>query len=355
MKRITNLLLSLVFVFTGVAASVVPASAAGGGSSGLGIQPRKNYVINPGETKTDKLTINNLDGNEPLNVTLRVVDFTFMNESGSPRLDLSADAKTTTWSLKPFIKLPGSFVVPAGGRKTVDITVSIPKTQGAGSYYSAIQYLTGGADGGQVNLSASGVTLAFVSVPGTVKEKLTLTKLGAFQSDGAGLGKYLFINTSNAPGEVAYTLKNDGNVTENPTGTITIKPSFFGKSYTIDEINPNTSLALIGQNRLFSTCIEKEDKVVELQGEKSISQVCKKYPKMLPGRYTITLDAFYGQNGNSTQEITGTATFWYLPFWFLIGVVVVIAAIAFFIWKLVRKIKAAKTGTGYRAGARRRR
>ena len=42
---------------------------------------------------------------------------------------------------------------------------------------------------------------------------------------------------------------------------------------------------------------------------------------------------YYGQNGNNTQEIAGTATFWYLPWWFIILFLIVLALVLFYGWK----------------------
>lgn len=350
MKRVAGYIVSAILGVVIVGGAALPAAYAD--SSGLSIPPRKNYLIKPGESKTDKLTIGNLNSNQELKITLKVVDFTFRDETGTPRLNLADNAPQTTWSLKPFVQLPKTFTVPPGQRKTVEMTVKIPDNQGAGSYYSALQYVATGPNGENVNVSASGVTLVFVSVPGVVNEKLTLTKLGAYQPNNSGSGKFLFIATDRPPQQIGYTMKNDGNVTENPAGSITIKPAFFGKTINIDNINPNTSLALIGQNRLFTTCIQKEDKVVELQGEKSISSVCKEKPSIWPGLYKITLNAFYGQNGNQSREVAGTATFWYLPWWFTIPLLAIIAAIVFYVRKFIRKVKGASSPGGYRSSNR---
>ena len=76
---------------------------------------------------------------------------------------------------------------------------------------------------------------------------------------------------------------------------------------------------------------------------------------MTPGRYTVTLDAFYGQNGNNTHEIQKTAHFWYLPVWFLLAVLAVILFIAYWGWKLKRKLNRATSRNGYTRTIQRRR
>jgi len=254
--------------------------------------------------------------------------------------------------LKPFLKVPQSVVVPPKGSKTVNLSVSIPANRTAGSFYSAIVYSSGAPEGGNVGLSASGVTLVFTSIPGDVNEKLTLEKFGGYTAPtSTDKGGYFFI-TGNKPQMMAYTLNNQGNVTEAPVGSITLK-DMFGKERVINNVNPNSSLALIGQTRTFTSCIELEDKTAEL-GEGSVKSTACAEPNLWPGFYTASLDLFYGQNGNRTQEINSTASFLYLPLWFIIVSLIVLGALAFGIWRLVNKIKGRKYASQRKKLSRRR-
>lgn len=354
MKRFSSYL-SVALAVVMIALNVLPASAAtdqapaSGNSAGLSITPRKNYVINPGQTITDKLTISNLDGKSDLSLSLRMVDFTYMNQSGTPKLNLAQNALRTSWSLRDFTNLPKNVVIPANGSKTFNYTITIPKNLGAGSYYSAILYQAGGSNGGNVALNASGVTLVFASVPGKVKENMTLQKFGAYNSDNSGeTGGFVFIDVREQPRMIAYALKNEGNVFESPAGSIIVKDMFGHEVATINT-NPNSSLALLGQSRLFTSCIKTVQQTVQALGGTSKNTTCTN-PHLRPGRYTAHLDVFYGQNGNQTHEITADASFWYLPFWFLILMAVIIAALAFGIWWLQRKVKAMVKGTTYHQG-----
>lgn len=313
----------------------LPASAATGDSSSasLSIVPKKNYVIEPGKSIQDKLSIRNLDSSSPLTLSLRVVDFTFTDQGGTPKLFLAQDAPQTTWSLKPFLKVPSSVTIPPSGSKTLDMSVAIPAGHGAGSYYSAIVYSSGApGQGGNVGLSASGVTLVFTSIPGKVNENLKLEKLGAYIDKGG----FKFL-TAQEPQKIGYTLKNGGNVTESPVGSITLR-DIFGRETKIDNVNPVGSLALIGQTRTFTPCIKTKDQNVDFNGEKTEAKTCVS-PSLWPGYYKISLDVFYGQNGNPTQEVTGYASFWYIPLWFVIVSIIVLAIAAFYIRKLVLKIR----------------
>jgi hypothetical protein len=227
--------------------------------------------------------------------------------------------------------------IPPKESKTLDMSVSVPAGHGAGSYYSAIVYSSGSSDGGNVGLSASGVTLVFTSIPGKVNENLVLQNFGAYKQPKTGeKGGYNFI-TTDMPENIAYTLKNGGNVTEAPVGSITLK-DMFGNQRSIDDINPNKSLALIGQTRTFTSCIKLKTEDVNLNGQTTKSTACAT-PDLWPGMYTVSLDAFYGQNGNNTQEIVKTATFWYLPWWFITIVTIIILVIVFFVWRVVNKIR----------------
>ncbi len=354
MKRFSSYL-SATLALLLMVVSVMPASAAtqssssSGDSSALSITPRKNYVINPGQTITDKLVIGNLNNDAPLSLSLRMIDFTFSDQSGAPKLFLAANAPQTAWSLKPFTTLPQNVTIPQGGTSTINYSIHIPKNQGAGSYYSAILYQAGGAAGGNVALNASGVTLVFASVPGTVHENMSLQKFGAYNSDTNGTtGSFVFIDTNEQPKMVAYALKNNGNVFENPAGSVIIK-DMFGHQVANIITNPTSSLALLGQTRLFATCIKTVQQKIQMEGGTSTNTSCAS-PNLKPGRYTAMLDAFYGQNGNQTHEITKVASFWYLPWWFIALVVIILIVLAGGIWWLQRKIKALVKGTTYRSG-----
>lgn len=337
MKRLKSIALAALAVLM-TTVYVLPASeAAAQGSASLSIVPKKNYTVEPGKTVNDKLTIRNLDNEQTLNLTLRVVDFTYNDDSGAPKLMLAEDAPQTAWSLKPYLTVPKTVTIEPRSSQTLDMSVNVPANQGAGSLYSAIVYSTGSADGGNVGLSASGVTLVFASIPGKVNEKLTLEKLGAYStgntSDKVG---YKWFATEE-PKQIAYTLKNEGNVTEAPAGTILVK-HMFGKEYTIDKINPNSSLALIGQTRTFTSCLKQKAEDVDFNGSRSEATSCTQ-AGLWPGYYSVSASMFYGQNGNNTQELNGTGGFWYMPMWFIIILVIVLLAIALAVWMLIRKIR----------------
>ncbi|UTX51419.1 hypothetical protein KI440_00435 [Candidatus Saccharibacteria bacterium TM7i] len=352
MKRFASIFTAFI-----ISASVALGSsgiASAQSSAALSITPRKNYTVEAGKTVRDTLNIRNMDSERTLSLNLNIVDFSFKDDGGTPDLMLAEDAPQTAWSIKPFVKLSAKTLsIKPRESKTVDVSYTVPKGQGAGSYYSAIVYSSGTPEGGNVGLSASGVTLAFVTVPGTVKQDLQLEKFGAYRAKaGDRAAKYLNF-AIDKPQNIAYTLKNEGNVAESPTGTITLR-HMFGQEIKINDINPQSSLALRGQTRTFVSCIAIKDEHLELSGtERSNAKVCTD-PGLWPGLYTASIDAYYGQNGNPTKEITGTTWFIYAPLWFLILLGILILAIAFAIWRIVSKTKNKKRSVKGKKSALRR-
>lgn len=336
MKRFKSIIASALAVVVAIGSIALPAPqlfAQQTGSASLSIAPKKTYLAEPGKSYDDKLTIRNLDRNNDLQLNIRVVDFTFTNDSGTPKLFLDPDAERTTWSARPFLKVPTTVTIPKNGSKSLDMKVSVPKNQGAGSFYSAIIYSTGAPDGsGNVGLAASGVTLAFVNVPGKVNEELKLEKFGPYDRTKKSYTSFMF----DEPQVMAYTLKNNGNVVEAPVGSITLR-DMFGRETVINNLNPSGSLALIGQSRIFHSCIKTKGQEVDFNGAKTEQNVCTS-PGLWPGIYTAKLDLFYGQNGNPTKEVHGSMLFFYFPWWFIVVMLVIIAVAAFFIRKLVRWI-----------------
>ncbi len=340
-KRLKSVALVASAAVIAVTCFVIPNNAFAQGSAALSIVPRKNYTIEAGKTVNDTLTIRNQDREQALNLTLRVVDFSYTDDSGVPKLMMDEDAPQTTWSLKSFLDIPQTVTIEPNSSQTIDMSLSVPEGHGAGGYYSAIVYSSAGADGGNVGLSASGVTLVFANIPGEVKENLELKKLGAYRDANTPTGgEYAYFH-SNMPLRLAYTLKNEGNVPESPVGSITLKP-LIGEEITIQDINPTSSLALIGQERTFVTCIKLKGQDSESTSRAEAASCVD--PGLWPGYYKVSMTAYYGQNGNRTQDLVGTGGFWYLPWWFILIVTLVLAFVGYHVWRIVRYIRQKRGG-----------
>lgn len=343
MKRIRNIAVAALAVLV-AAVYVLPANPASaetenGSSSALSISPKKQYEIEPGATVNDKLTIRNVDSSSPLTLTLKVIDFTYddTQDSGVAKLFLDEKTEQTPWSLRSYLSVPQTVTVAPGQTKTLDISITIPKTQGAGSLYSAIIYSSGSggsSDTTNVGLSASGVTLVFANVPGKVHEDLALQKVGPYDKSDR---KYMpYINVT-MPQSIGYTLKNSGNWAEAPVGSITLN-GWFGRKVEINNVNPTKSLVLIGQSRTFSSCIKYDEKEAAAARSNDPPTTCVD-AGLWPGYYSVTADMYYGANGNATQEIIKTAGFWYLPWWFIAVVIALLALLIYFGRKAYYKLR----------------
>jgi hypothetical protein len=302
-------------------------------SNGLGITPRLSYTISAGSQRSDTLYVNNLSTSQPLNLKLRVIDFRAQDESGTPQLLKEANAPSTAWSLKQYLTLPENVKIEPGKSKLIPFTLKIPGNVGAGSYYSAVEY-TALNDAGQekVNVAASSATLLFVTVPGDAKEQLSLVQFGAYEGN-----KFKSIFGSKPPQTFAYRVKNNGNISESPAGSIVIK-NIFGKIVaSIDSANPRSELVLLGQTRRFEVCYPKSTN----QDQLGKSENCQ-HLKINPGFYTAEIQMLYGLNGQQSRQIGGKASFWYLPIWFIVLVLVVLVAVGYGGYRLYRKLSAPK-------------
>lgn len=336
MRKIIRLLATLTVLAGFVAVQLGQAS---GQSNALAISPRKDYNLRPGESVSDTLTVTNRNTEEQLNLNLVIVDFQAQDESGTPQL-MRNRTDRTAWSLKNFIDMPQQITVGPGETVRVPITIDMPDDIGAGTYYSAIEYAaTGPTSDTQVNIAASGVSLVFVNVPGQAKQQLTFLQFGTFVPSSPTEGSFKGIFFSERPRVLAYRLRNDGNVAEQPNGSILVK-NFSGKTiYTISDANPKDQLALRGQTRRFDACINPEDVTQTTETGNDINSVVCGDTNLSPGRYTAELSILYGQNGSETREITAKTTFWYLPWWFVGLVVLGLAIIAGAIAYVVRRVK----------------
>lgn len=316
-------------------------------SNALAITPRKDYTLEPGESVNDTLSITNRNTQDTLNLELKIVDFQAQDETGTPLLLRNANEKTP-WSIDGFVDLPEQVVVAPGETVRVPISVSVPTDAGAGSYYSAIEYsAVNDLSDEQVNISASGVTLMFVNVPGQAKQQLTFEQFGAFIPDSSGLGgSFAGLFFGERPKVMAYRLTNDGNIAEQPNASILIKNNSGEVVYNISDANPKDQIALRGQTRRFDSCIVQESINQTTTAGGEVNTIICGDTDFAPGRYTAELSIVYGENGNETREITARATFWYLPWWFVglvvAGLLIVVGAVVYIV-RRVKDVRSRKT------------
>jgi hypothetical protein len=337
----------------GLIVAAVRSNAHAATSNSLGINPRRDYTVKSGEKLQDTLYVSNLSKTEDLYITIHTIDFGPKDETGAPALMLKATTPTR-WSLKPYLTIPPTVTIAAGKSISIPFSIAIPKTVGAGSYYSAIQYSTNGQDGSgsNVNLTSSAATLMFVRVPGEATDILRLKQFGAFtpyaSGDNGSFGSYF---GGSPPKYLAFRLTNDGNVAEQPNGSVILKNLFGKKVQIFEKANINNSIVLIGQTRRFDLCLNEErSSHPDPATGRNVDTVKCNQPKLTPGRYTARLALVYGDTGSSSHELGAVTSFWYLPLWFVVLAIVGLLIVVALIWLLIRKVR---RGRGYRHTSRR--
>ena len=343
MKRVLS------FVVSAIASAVfilMPGVTTYAQSNALSINPRRDFTINPGESISDKLTVSNTNTTEPLQLNIDIIDFSSENETGSPALVIDTKASPTAWSIRPYTKIPQQLTLEKGKSTDIPISISMPSGIGAGSYYGAIMYSVSNAgDPSKVNVLATGVTLIFVTVPGTAKELLTFKQFGTFiPTDDNSKGTFSGLFIDKQPKVLSYKVTNEGNLNQEPKGSMIVKDMFGKVINRIPSANPRKQLALLGQTRRFDACIKGKAVITKTPGGTEVSTEECVNPDLKPGRYTAQLSLLYGQLGGETREITAATSFWYLPWWFLAVVLGVLGLVAGFITFVVFKIRDFKAG-----------
>lgn len=180
----------------------------------------------------------------------------------------------------------------------MSVTINVPDDASPGGHYGVIRF-TGtppNLEGQGVSLSASLGSLIFLSVSGDVTENLSLEEFSVNKNGKSGT----FFES--LPLNFVERIKNDGNVHEQPGGSIVIT-NMFNKTVATFSYNPSARYILPASTRKFEQPLDK-------------SVVAN---KRLFGKYTATLNVTYGEGNNKTA--TSTITFWVIPWKLIVGVI----------------------------------
>lgn len=304
------------FALLGLTAMPVLAQNSQQSGNGFRISPvRVEYTIEKGKSEVVNLTLENP---ADVAVTARGVVNDFIasdKEDGEPRLILDENAEAPKNSFRTLAQPIGEIALAPREKKEINVTLRVPEDANAGGYYGAIRFIpvVGAADSGNVGLTASVGTIVLVRVPGNLTERLDLVQLSAAQNSNAKS----FITSGDV--QVLTRLKNEGDIHLKPFGKIMVK-SMFGATVKEIEFNSvgdqpdNRANILPGSTRKF------EDTVGKVK---------------MPGRYTIEANLGYSQG--SGDLISAKATFWYMPVWAIILLVVFVATLVFGSYILIRK------------------
>jgi hypothetical protein len=303
-------LLGLGFALAVILSSALGAHAAApnaGSASGLSISPlRQELTLKPGQADKIDITLKNITGG-PINAKVAVQDFESDNVTGNPKIITDPNLKSP-YSVRGFLIGLGNVPLALGEQRTFSIPVQAPGNATPGAYYGLIEYLAvpannGGSGGNnKVALSAAVSQLVFITVPGNITERMQVNAIHIYRDKG-GTKEGLFFTSP--PKTVGIDLKNLGNGFAKPFGHIGLQNSG-GKEIYSYELNGGITRAIVLPNssRIFKNPL------------KNIKR---------PGRYTIVTNISYG---SGSAILTAKKTFWYVPPWVPVVLVLILAILA---------------------------
>jgi hypothetical protein len=288
------------------------ASAASGSGDALRISPvRQDIVVNAGTSDVVDVYIQNLTG-QPMALQGIVNDFTAnSDESGNPSILLNPNQYAPTHSLKHYVAPISSFTLQPDEQKDVKVTITIPKGTAGGGYYGAVRFVPASTSSGKnVTLSASVGSLILVTVPGNLKEQVSVS---GFDVEKNSKSSSIFLSNKSLDSVVRF--QNEGNIQEEPFGTILLKKG--NKTLSTYQVN-NTS----PRGNVLPDSIRKFSIPLTHLGSF--------------GKYTLEGNFGYGTTG---QLLTASTTFYIVPTAFIILAIVIVLLILFAIFGLPRMIR----------------
>jgi hypothetical protein len=294
--------------------AILPATAATPTANGNGMKVspvRTDLTINPGQTQTVTVNIQNVT-NSPATLQVLVNDFVAgKDESGQPAIILDANKFAPSHSLKRYIADIPDITLNANEQKAIKVTISIPKDAAGGGYFGAIRFAPASIDNTKnIALSASVGSLILVRVPGDIKDDLRLVSLDVRRGTSA---QVLF--TSNTDLKEAARFENKGNVQEQPFGKVVLKKgSKVLQTVEINNIEPRGNV-LPDSIRRFEVDLNKVGSF---------------------GKYTVQGNFGYGTSG---QLLSGQTTFYVIPLALIILAIALVLVILFLIFVLPRLVR----------------
>ena len=305
------------FSFFLLALGIAPfVGAQDNGGNGLQISPTRTELTgNPTEVKEFSISVKNVTSGTVF-AKATINDFESDGVSGTPKI--ITDDKKTPYSISTMIKGLQDFELKPGESKTVNFSLEISSNTSPGAYFGVVRYAaqpttqSSPEQQRQISLTASVGHLVFLTVPGTVVEQIRLESLNIANKSG---NSSVFFKK---PTSSSITVKNLGNGFSKPFGNLVISKG--KKEVFKNEINKNEikSIVLPNSSRTFTDDV------------KGISS---------PGKYKVVASVAYGNGG---EVVNFQKSFWYLPIWFVITILLVLAIVIVGAWMMYKKASGGK-------------
>lgn len=282
-------------------------------AQGLQISPAKVELNTaPGNSYSIKLMITNVTDSE-LVYSSAVSDFKASGETGIPKISIDKTMPATA-SVRSWVDTISKFSLGSHQSKDVYAEINVPTNAEPGGHYGILSFSGTAPDvsGTGVGLSASTGVLLLIRVDGAVTES---AKIASFYS--GKLDKPLFFFES-SPIPFIVRVQNNGNTHIKPMGNIEIK-DMFGNSVATVPVNKTATNVLPDSIRRF--------------GGSDADKLQMTSKGLLFGQYTAQLTLGYGTTG---QAITGTLSFWVIPYKVILTVLLVLLTSIFVFRRLIK-------------------
>lgn len=273
--------------------------------------PAVEINAKPGETVEMVAKIFN-EGDSPIVIQPVTYSFTSKNETGQP--DFYDDQGGL--DLQHWISVPQTVSLAPQERRSVVVTIAVPKSADPGGHYASIFW---GTSPPRVDQGASVegriAMLILVNIEGNIKEDARVLEFKALRA---------FV--THLPADFMVRFQNNGTVHVHPAGDIIIRNMFGQRSATVPfNIQPSTGNVLPKSIRRFDVSWVKN--VLE----EGASEWRQEWNNFAFGRYSAELNVAYGQ---SSKSITVRTAFWVFP-WMVTIVGLVVIGAAFFLLRLL--------------------
>lgn len=257
--------------------------------------PILEFKVLPGQTVEAKIRLFN-ETNQTLYLKPAWQKFVSKTNKGQPELQpLEVADQFPNW-----FKIPAAVVLIAGELQEIPLTLAVPSTAVAGSYFPALLW----------QASYQPLPASSVSVTIQLGQLIFLEVTGGERQEVLSLKDFRLAKPQklyfNLPIDFKVLVENQGNVYLQPKGLIKIK-SFYGSAKANLAVNPQQGRILPQSEREF---------IPVWFGQ-----------KIALGRYTAELELFYGQENKVVRD---RVTFWLFT-WpavvLLLGVILVLVII----------------------------
>lgn len=294
--------------------------------------------VKPGSSVSTDLRVDNpSDHDEKLKIVIK----TFTQDGANGTVNLHDPGPSDTFiNWISFSRT--QFDAPPGLWQTVHMTVNVPKTAAFG-YYFAVEFTGASAPANQANSTGAaiqGAVASFVLLNATAPGESRQMQVTSFTADHRF---YEFL-----PANFTVKLHNSGNIFAGASGNIFIKRG--SKTVATLTVNPNHGLVLPGSNRLFSVSWNDGFPIYKpvygsngqpLTNKNGSAKMNLNWnfgqaSRLRFGSYTAELALIY-DNGTRDVPITGSVSFWVIP-WRLIAIlIVVLVFVVIGFWSTFRK------------------